>query len=296
MPTRRPPRKGPRRTVSTGQARSTFQRLKRGFLNRRRPSKKPARFAFSRARYNKNRQLSNMMSKMSETKLIQCTAYEEVAPKAIQTGAIAYYTSFIMTNKPPGWDANFNLLGGISTSQGLTGNSRVGDYIYLKKTHLVFQIDMNESSSYTAPIEFRMIVAKARTGVLPVGYTYTPSTTLFLNNQGYPIGHATSGVTGTDLMLQPINKRDWVVYRDQKFTLSTPDTAGGGMNYFYKSRKNVFLNLPYYAKTRINSSTSLPEDLDTHYIIMFYASSIGKDRVASDFEVSVRGTTSFTDN
>lgn len=256
----------------------------------------PARFNFSKKRYNSNKALSKKASQMSETKLIACTQFEEKAPKAIQTGAIAYYSSYIMTNVPPGWDGNFNNLGGIATAQGTGGNNRVGDYIYLKKSHVNFQIDINETSGFTAPIEFRMIVAKARTGVLPVGYTYTPSTTLFLNTVGFPIGHATSGVTGTDLMLQPVNKRDWTVFKDMKFTLSSPDTAGGGMNYFYPSRKNVLLNLPYYGKCRVNTSTGLPEDLDTHYIIMIYGSSVGKDRSAADWEVSTRGTTSFTDN
>ena len=254
-----------------------------------------ARFAFSQRRYRKNKRNSKALSSLAETKLLATTQFNEIVPKAIQTGAIAYYSSYIMCDRPPGWDPQFNNLAGIQTVQGLGGNNRIGDYVYFKKTHVNFQIDINETSSYTGPIEFRMICAKARTGVLPVGYTYTPSTTLFLNNVGAPIGHATSGVNGMDLMLQPLNRRDWVVHSDKRFTLSSPDTAGGGMNYFYPSRKNVLLNLPYYAKTRINSSSGFPEDLDTHYIVMIYASSIGKDRVASDWEVSVRGTTSFSD-
>ena len=298
MPTRRAPRKGTRRTVSTGQSRASFPRMKRALLARRKPSKKPARFAVSTGKYRRNKALSSKMSSMSETKLISLSQMRNVVPLAIQGGVNvkAYYSSYILTSLPPGWDPYMNNLGGIQTTQGLGGHNRIGDYIYLKKTHMVFQIDMNETSNYTAPIEFRFIVAKARTGVLPVGYTYTPKTTLFLKEDGSPQGHGTSGIDGTDLMLQPLNKRDWVIYKDHKFTLTTPDTAGGGMNYFYPSRKNIFLNLPHYAKTRINTSTNLPEDLDTHYVVMIYASSIGKDRPADDWEVSVRGTTSFTDN
>ena len=265
-------------------------------LRKKTSTQAPSRFNFSKKRFVKNKALSAMASKMSETKLIPCQAFEEIVPKPIQTGAIAYYSSYIMTSLPTGWDGQFNQLGGIGTIQGLESDDRIGDYIYLKKTHLNFQIDVNETNSYTSPIEFRFIVAKARTGVLPVGYTYTPSTTLFLNQVGMPIGHGTTGIKGTDLMLQPINRRDWTVFKDMKFTLTSPDTSGGGMNYFYPSRKNVLLNLPYYGKCRVNKTTGLPEDLDTHYIIMIYASSIGKDRSASDWEVSTRGTTSFTDN
>lgn len=264
---------------------------------RRRRGRKPARFDVSRSVYRKNKRVSSMMSRMSETKLIPTIPFNETAPKTIQTGAIAYYAPFIMCNVPAGWDTNFNNLAGIQTAQGLGGSgNRVGDYIYLKKTHVNFQIDINETNAYQPPVEFRMIVAKAKMAVLPAGFTYTPSTTLFLNQVGFPVGHTTSGINGMDLMLQPLNKRDFVIHTDKKFTLSSPSTGGAGMNYYYPSRKNCIVNLPYYSKTRISTSTNLPEDLDTHYFVIFYASAIGKDRPASNWEVSVRGTTSYTDN
>ena len=265
-------------------------------VRRRYRRKRPARFAVSRAVYRKNKKISGRMSRLSETKLIATTPYNENAPKTIQTGAIAYYSPYIMTNLPPGWDSNFNVLNGIQTTQGLGGSNRVGDYVYFKKTHLAFQIDINETSTYQPPVEFRMIVAKPKGAVLPAGFTYTPSTTLFLSNTGTPIGHTTAGINGMDLMLQPLNKRDFVIHTDKKFTLSSPSTGGAGMQYYYPSRKNCLVNLPYYGKTRINTANGLPEDLDTHYFIIFYASAIGKDRPASNWEVSVRGTTSFMDN
>lgn len=264
------------------------------FVRRRRY---PARFAGSKATYNLNRRVSSIMNKMSENKLLQTQPFNESTPAAIQTAAIAYYWSAVMQSIPTGWDTSLHNLAGIVTTQGLGGFNRIGDYIYLKKTHLAFQIDINETSAeYVPPIEFRFIIVKARQSNQPAGLTDAPQTTLFLNNLGGTVGHATSGFNGADLMLQPLNKRDWVVYRDQKFTLSSPSTSGGGMNSFYKSRKNLFVDLKYYGKTRIHPGSNIPEDLDCHYLMVLYASSIGKDRKADSWEVSCRGTTSFTDN
>lgn len=263
------------------------------FVRRRRY---PARFANSKATYNLNRRVSAIMNKMSETKLLQTQPFNESTPTAIQTAAIAYYWSGVMQSIPSGWDTSLHNLAGIVTTQGLGGFNRIGDYVYYKKTHLALQVDVNETSDFTAPVEFRFIIAKARQANTPAGVTDTPQTSLFLSNLGAPTGHAVSGVNGADLMLQPLNKRDWVIHRDQKFTLTTPTTGGGGMNFYYKSRKNLFVDLKYFAKTRVHPTTNQPEDLDAHYLVYLYASAIGKDRKADNWEVSVRGTTSFTDN
>jgi hypothetical protein len=114
---------------------------------------------------------------------------------------------------------------------------------------------------------------------------------------GGPQGYFTSGVTGMDMINQLINKRDWVVHTDKRFTLSSPDEiTQSGYSGKYPCRKTWSVNLPYYAKTRIAPVTDALEDFDTHYLMLLFASSIGKDIVASNWEVSTRGTTSFTDN
>lgn len=267
------------------------------FIGPRRSSAgKPARFAVSRPRYNKNKSLASALSNMAETKLLPVTAVNEAGGLPIQGGAQVYYWAGVMNSVPNGWDSNLVDLAGIQHSKGVDANERDGNYVYFKKTHVTMQVDLNQSSAAYPPVEFRLIVCKARQAVTPSGVTDPPQTTMFLDNVGNAIGHVTSGVTGMDIMLQPLNKRDWVIYRDQKFTLTAPqDVNGGGFNSKYPSRKNIFLNLKYFAKTKMNSSSNKPEDLDTHYLIYLYASSIGKDRLANLFEVSLRGTTSFTD-
>lgn len=280
---------GFRRSLTRGRhAWGHFRRLARGV---------PARARFGRRTFNRNKAIAKFTNNLSETKLLPTTVYNELPSIPIQLGAIATYVGFVMNDIPSGWDSSLNKLGGIGMGQGLTGSQRIGNYVYLKKTHLNLQVDINETSqSYQPPNEYRLLVVKQRGSVIPAGLTDTPQTSLFLNTIGAPQGYTTGGFNGMDCMLAPVNKRDWVVFRDQKFTLSTPSTAGGGMNYKYPSRKNLMINLPYWAKTRYHPTTNLPEDLDTHYLVYLFASAIGKDRSSNNWEVTTRGTTSYSDN
>lgn len=282
---------------------TTFQ--KRAVMGGSKPASRrgrlPSRFNQSKKRYNKNRNLSKAIANLAETKLIPLTPTNEVPPINTHTGSLTTYKGFVLDAKPASWDANLIELGGIQTALGVSGTGeRVGNYIYFKKSHLSIQLDMNFIDSSRPPVEFRMVVCKARQAVMPAGFTDTPQGTLFLNNAGAPVGYQTSGLTGMDLMNQPLNKRDWVVYKDRRFTCSHPlrtDSDGGHAGYSgkYPSRRTFHVNLPFWKKTRISTSTNKPEDLDTHFLVYFFASAIGKDMGADLWEVSTRGTTSFND-
>ncbi len=278
-------------------------RRKARAIYRRKP--RVARFAASKPRYFRNRRYARQISKFSESKLLALTPVEEQAPVAIQVGAIAYYWAGCLNVQPTGWGFSapaapgqlLQNLGGIQLARGVTAQERVGDYVYYKKTHAVIQVDMNATSALQDPIEFRFIIAKSRGLANPAMTGYIPSSSLFLNSLGNAIGHFTGGVTGTDLMLQPLNKRDWVIFRDQKFTLTAPQIVnGGGFNGKYPSRKNLIVNLKHYAKAKISNTNNQPKNLDTTYVMYLYASAIGKDRDANVWEVSLRGTTSYVDN
>ncbi len=265
-----------------------------------------ARFAASKPRYYHNRRYARKISKFSESKLLPLTKVEEAAPFPIAVGALAYYWAGCLNVQPTGWGVDpaaavpgtlLTNLSGIQLQRGVTAQERIGDYVYYKKTHCVMQVDMNATSSLQEPIEFRFIIAKSRGLANPAMTGYIPGTSLFLNEIGSAIGHQTGGVTGTDLMLQPLNKRDWVIFRDQKFTLTSPQIVnGGGFNSKYPSRKNLVINLKHYAKAKISNVNNQPKNLDTTYVMYLYASAIGKDRTASVFEVSLRGVTSYVDN
>lgn len=239
-------------------------------------------------------------NQLAEVKLIPTNVYNELGPGPIAVGAWAYYVGFVLQSLPTGWDGSLNNLSGIDVAQGLTGSTRIGNYVYYKKTHLSLQVDMNALVYSAPPIEFRFVVLKSRQSVMPAGSTDQPQLTMYLNTVGAQQGYQTPGFNGMDLMQQPLNRRDWVIFRDQKFTLSSPmmtDSDGGNVGYSgkYPCRKNLHVNLNHWKKTRL-SAANLPTDYDAHYLIYIFASAIGKDHTAANWEVSTRGTTSFTDS
>jgi hypothetical protein len=268
---------------------SKWTRAKRGL----------ARFAFNRRRNIASRNLSKVLNTIGETKLIPTSAGNELPAVQIQTGAKACMACFVIGTTPASWTSSWNQLLGISIAQGNTSTTRDGNYVYLQHTRMMFNIDTQNNNEYRPPMQFRMIVGKSRRGINPAGITQNPATDLFLDTAGNPFGHATAGVNGSDLILQPLNKRDWFIKTDRKFTLSCPlEDSGGGYSGRYPTSKDFVVKLPYYKKTKYGSTGSLkdlPLDVDYSYFICFYARSQQKDTNADDWEVNLRGTTSYKD-
>lgn len=261
-----------------------------------------ARFAYSRKRLASSKRLSNLINKISETKLLGLNPYNELQPGAIQTGAQAYYQGFHIGPKPTSWTGGWATLGGIEIAQGITSQEREGNYVYLDHTRVALNIDTSGGDSYRPPMEYRVIVGKSRRGVNPAGITQDPATDLFIDEIGAPFGHRTSGKNGSDLMLQPLNKRDWYIKMDRKFTMSCPlENSGGGYTGKYPTTKNMAIRLPYCKKTKYGTQTATapiqnkPIDLDYSWFILVYARSQQKDQIANDWETNVRGTTCFKD-
>lgn len=275
--------------------------LKKRRTLRSRMGTKLARFAQSRFRYKKGRKFSKAAASVAETKLLSVNPYNEQGASAIQVGALAYYVGFYVGGTlPTGWDASLKPLGGILTAQGTSGANRIGNYIYLKQTHINLNIDMNFTSSQRPPSEFRMIVCKQNRATMPAGVAPVPQTSLFLNTTGGDMGYQTVGVRGFDMMRQPLNKRDWYIKTDRHFTLTNPMKTGSdgsqvGYSGAYKSRKSLTINLPYFKKTHINLVSNVPDDLDYRWVIYFFANNIGSDQTSAGWEVNLRGTTAFTD-
>ena len=160
------------------------------------------------------------------------------------------------------------------------------------------------------PVQFRMILMKARQAVTPSGATEYPQNTMFLSSGGEAVGFTTTGalaMNSFEVMNQPLNKRDWVILKDRKFTLTHPllqqfdadgkPASSAGYSGKYPSRKTFTLNYPHYAKTRL-STTGHPQNYDARYCVYIFAQSIGNQGLypPDRWAVSMRGTTSFTDN
>lgn len=280
-------------------AKSKVRVKKGGYLSKR----LPARLSGSRINYQVSKAVAKAMDKVSENKVRPLTNFNEAAPAAIQLGALAYSKSFTVGTIPSAWTGTTGLsaLGGMDFPAGVGHEQRVGKYTYLQKTHFTMEIDMGIDLDYNVPTEFRVICFKARRGNNPSGITNAFSNSLFISPAGQDFGHATAGITGSDLMMQPLNRKDWNIRSDKRFMLSNPLTNGGSAisaSYSgkYPCMKRLTFNLPYYSKVEIDNTTNAPADLDTNYVVVVYARSLAKDAFANKWEITTRGTTSFKDN
>jgi len=250
--------------------------------------------------------VSRALDKVSENKIVALTNVNEFTPSPIQSLAIATTKSFTLGNIPTPWTGSTGLssVGGMSFPQGDTHSDRNGKYIYLQKTRATLEIDMSTIPNFAPPTEFRVLCIKARRANNPSGITNRFDQTLFLDTAGNVQGHSSTGVNGTDLMCQPVNKKDWVVFHDKKFMLTNPqniqDVSGTGIHNVYAGKYPVFkrliFNMPFNSKTEVNPVSNRPADIDYNYVIVVYAKGLGKDYLADKYECNLRGSTTFKDN
>lgn len=263
-------------------------------------SKTPPRFQYSKKTFKKNSKIANVLKQFSELKYRPWTSLDEAAPAAIQVGALAYQYGIVGgLTVPAGW-TNFNPLGGFQYSQGTGNTGRDGRYMFLNKSTINMSIHMNSSPRNKAPTQFRMIVFKARRGTTPTGVSYDPNQTLFLAPNGNATGAGVGGINGNDLRLQPLNKRDWIIISDRKFTLQAPMAAPSSESSSFQGKypnfKQCRITLNQKAKALYDNSTNEPIDFDFHYGIVIYAMAVGRDELADGWEVNFRGTTTAYDN
>lgn len=211
-----------------------------------------------------------------------------------------YYAAILGGVLPVNWDANIKQLGGLSIEEGVKNNQRVGDYVWLKKTHLTIQLDMEPVLENRGPIQFRLIVVKQRMATVPTGLVYHPEASLFLKNDGDSFGYENGG-NEFQIQNMPINKRNWVCFRDQRFTLSPPQSAIGDQFFtsMYPIRKNIVINLNHFKKTKYQdaegANQNRPLNYDGRYLVYLFASPMGSTLSADNWHVNMSGTTSFTD-
>lgn len=247
--------------------------------------------------------MSRNLNNVAETKLKPLRGLNEAGPSPIQVGANAQVYQFALgATAVSSWTGTWHYADGIQMSQGSDNNDFTGRYVYFKKSHISVEIDMGRLAQFNdkPPIEFRFIMAKIRRANTPAGITPNPATTLFLDEAGAQFGSQTPGKDGSDLMLQPLNKRDYSIYCDKKFILSSPRGPDNSTGYtgHYPCFKRFYLDCPMYKKTRmseIQNNVFVPEDLGYRYFVVIYARSLDKDTPADNWELNMRGTTSYSD-
>lgn len=269
---------------------------------------KLARTYISKNRTKVNNMVYNAMKKFSESKIIATAKFTNSNPLNIQPGDTTFWWGGCLgpnniIDVP--WAGDWNALGGISTFQGDRAQERTGNYIYLNKTHLTFQIDMRARNNEECSVqEFRVILFKTRRATSPVAKFPEPVRELFLDEIGNPFGHETVGKTGNDLMLQPLNKRQFVVFMDKRFLLSPQLVNNGqfeGYNSKYASYKRIPMNCFHKIKCRIPlpqdpGQPAFPSNYDYFYGVAIYARPVEPTTPADTWLVSARGSTTFMDS
>lgn len=244
----------------------------------------------------------------TEQKFLPCAKKDEVGPLAIQTLAKAYYCNILLGNTSPTSYSESSLIEGTRITQGDANNQRNGDKVYLTKTILSFNIDMliqpNNSGESHPILEFRTIVYKAKFNFDSKELS-NPFYQLLLDLRNHPQGPLTSGINGTDLMMQPVNHRNFIILKDIKYKMTPPSiTEGGGSNghfssgfsAYYPSMKNFKFYLPHNKLTEYSDvSPHNPTNYNPQWGVITFARATNKETTANFWEWNCRGTTCFRD-
>lgn len=289
----------------------------------RRYKSQPSRLRVSASRYRLNKAIARQINTMSENKFqgfnVIC-ANPESKPAGVQP--ISYHFFNTGTTLTSAANSMFNPMNLFSFPKGDDNNQRNGDYMYLKKVHLKMELQMLPFSS-TVPLdaessttEFRLMIVKANRKYNKLGESPVAGNSLFLDTENGQFGFGVPGGVSTTStfanMRQPINKRKWLVYKDMRFTLSTPSQSFGDTsvpseysitntaNNKYPVKKYITCDLPIYKKTHFDSSSDIPDSVDTQWLLIIQAvrsnyCSVGTSS-PRNYNLNILGTTSASDN
>lgn len=259
-----------------------------------------------RAYRSKVRRFARKLTPIAETKLTPCTGLVEDTPHA--TGALSqtYYHALAGgLVKPTQWSGTWQMVGGYDVVRGSGNNQLDGAYAYLKKTYIDYEVVAQKSTSPAEFNTYRTIIGKVRRSANPTGISRDVGQHLFLDQDGTSFGHLTSGKTGLDFIKQPINKRDFVVLKDSKYSLSPVYAWENGVlqnnqaHFKYPVKKLFRLNINFFRKSHYPDmglgQHVEPNDVDMHWFIITVASHHSRDNHANDWEVNFRGTTMWCD-
>lgn len=273
-------------------------RIQRAWRRRKSNKNLPLRFKYSKKQYNKNVKFVNQAAGVLERKVSPITKFDEKAPNATAVGSQTYYSAYVLGSGPPtAWSGTWLALDGMAWAQGNGNNQRQGRFMFLDKTTLSLSIQMNNSLVVKSPIQFRMVVFRARRATTPTGIVIDPATALFLDSDGSNFGPLSSGKSFTDINLQPLNYKDFQICLDKRFTLSSHPRASSAEDLSFNMRYPVFKNfrLTMNHKCKTTFSSQEPIDYDYKYGIIIMSGSVGRDELADNWEVNIRGATTALD-
>jgi len=255
----------------------------------------------------RTKMFTSLLKGVSELKINELIPQDCVLPFPIvpAPGSTAIYKAqFNIGPAISAW-SGYTPLEGTSFSQGTGANQRIGKYLYLKNTSMRVKIQMSDTADVRSnPIRFRVIMFKTRRNYVAGTTGGNPENNLFLNPQGGEFGVNTLGLEAMDYETSLVNKKNYIVVKDQQFILqpivsqplgSASAIPGAGV---YKNEKYMYFNLGHYKKVAMEPGTGdNPADLNYQYALCILATPVGSCRTqAKNWSVSIRGTTSAYDN
>ena len=304
---------------------TTYRRRARPLLRRRTYRyRRPARLTRQNPRQVRfNRAVSRALNSYAETKYIALepridNVPQPQAPDAAGNTTTGIWATFHTIGRtPPAPWAGCVALGGMQLQQGIADTQRIGSRVFLKHTMVKYEIKMlnpinpQGAPSTTGPVEFRHLLLKRRINNSKPAYaaseiTYTDN--LFLDEEGAEIGLTNGFLTQDRLYNLMVNKTDWIVVRDKRFTLQAcPDGNNYASSRGFRHRKELWFKAPWSKRVNFPNDNSEPDDLDYHYLFITLARPLGAlDPIpaagvpngyvnAGNWVCNIRGTTSFTD-
>ena len=233
------------------------------------------------------RTLAKVIQNLSETKLQRLTDRNQTKPSPVELAPLlgpCYYTNYILGESPstyvgPAGTQAFINLDGFRWLQGTQSQNRIGKYIYLKRTTMNLQIQMDPLSRH-GETKFRVIVYKSkRNAVIGTGGG-NPMDNLFITHTGSTVGiNNVAPIEARSMNFQTwlVNKRNYHIVKDFKFILAPQNIAAQGstdpftINQSNKpSEKNMTFSLGHYKKTDM-SEDNTPTGLKLPILCNYYS-------------------------
>lgn len=252
-------------------------------------SKKPSRLRVSKTRYSVAKEVSRQLANYSENKF-QGFSGGCLPPVPKPTGTQPLTYCFLNAGESiagilPEFTAG-QAMKLFNFPKGDDNDQRDGSYMYIRQSYLKMEVQMlpvfseTTPQAYNATTDFRLMIVKANRKYNKYGKFPDPGQKLFLNTQNEPFGYDGTTATPFLYMNQPINKRDFLVYCDKRFTLSPPSAVitdaqfqdnTSLQNPHYPIKKRLNIKLPVWKKTHFDDSTNNPDNLDTQWMIIVQA-------------------------
>jgi len=271
----------------------------------------PSRFRYSKSSGLIAKEVSKQLNKVAENRFVGI--HRDCLP-VTQKPAGNQKLSYIFLNTGTQLNASVDPTVSFKPMEAFTYQpnvERTGRYLYLKTCHLKFEIQMlpittQSLAELNSTTTFRFMVIKQSGSNHRIGEPPRLSNSIWLqpNNAQFGINDTTRYVQ--EYNQQPINKRNWQVFCDKKFTLSPPsqvlaDTQSdvNTANPHYPVRKMININLPCWKKV-LYGDGDFPIDFDSQWMIICQASPTSYCSASAtrpvNWTMSYIGTTSANDS